>query len=588
MLVYGKPSWTGDPRRKLEAIAALMRAVGDEPPGIARHGALVAAFIEAGEFVQGIADVASGGQGHDRPAASLETSLGTSLETSTNLLMTLAHRVWDSWRTGFDREFAAPDLASLAKMPLPDRITTRWAEGFAFYALYPESYAIAAARSGLGPGTRVIGIRSIGVPLGALVAAALGSQRLLTVRPSGHPFRRRVSCDLTGADGRGGPGPGDFAIVDEGPGLSGSSFGAVIDRLGEQGVAEDRIALFPSHPGAPGAQADERHRTRWPRMRRHGAPFDDVVPAGGGLAGWVADLVGPAEAPPAEISNGGWRRLQGRGADAWPPVNAQQEKRKFLLRAGGRPWLIKFAGLGRPGRTKLDRARALHAAGFTPPVVGYRHGFLIERWLDDARPLDLCTVAPDVVVDQIGRYLGFRARHFASGPGRGASLADLLAMARHNVGEGLGADWARRLDGWTADRLAGLAARSHPVEIDGRMQPWEFLLRRDGRLLKCDALDHHAAHDLVGCQDIAWDIAGARAELPLSGAGQARLLAVVAREAGRPVDRALLAFLTPCYLAFRLGAASMAADAAPDPGEAERLRRAGGRYAAQLRDVLRP
>ena len=40
-------------------------------------------------------------------------------------------------------------MTPLAALKLPDRITTRWAEGFAFYALYPESYAIAAARSGL-------------------------------------------------------------------------------------------------------------------------------------------------------------------------------------------------------------------------------------------------------------------------------------------------------------------------------------------------------------------------------------------------------------------------------------------------------
>ena len=51
-----------------------------------------------------------------------------------------------------------------------------------------------------------------------------------------------------------------------------------------------------------------------------------------------------------------------------------------------------------------------------------------------------------------------------------------------------------------------------PVEIDGRLHAWSYL-RRDGHLLKTDALDHHAGHDLVGCQDIAWDIVGAKIEL---------------------------------------------------------------------------
>jgi hypothetical protein len=39
---------------------------------------------------------------------------------------------------------------------------------------------------------------------------------------------------------------------------------------------------------------------------------------------------------------------------------------------------------------------------------------------------------------------------------------------------------------------------------------------RCGRLLKTDALDHHARHDLVGCQDVPWDIVGVTVELGLS------------------------------------------------------------------------
>ncbi|WP_336488764.1 hypothetical protein [Methylobacterium nigriterrae] len=579
MLVFGKSSRTGDPRDRLEILAELFREMADEPPGIGRHCALVAALIEAGELAQGIADAAFRDRGHDAPSRAQDAATG--------LLMALARSVWDSWRTGFRETPGAPDLAVLAATMLPDRITTRWAEGFAFYALYPESYAVAAARAGLSATTRIVGIRSIGAPLGAMVAAGLGSGDLWTVRPVGRPFRRELSLGDALAAGLIAGDPGGFAVADEGPGLSGSSFGAVLDRLADLGIPENRIALFPSHPGAPGPQAAERHRARWHRLGRHLASFEDVVLAGG-LAAWVADLVGPAEAPLADISGGRWRALQGRSEDAWPPVDAQQEKRKFLVRAGGSAWLLKFAGLGPAGRAKLGRARALNAAGFTPPVAGYRHGFLVERWLEEGRPLDLCFVAPDFLIDRVGRYLGFRARHFASGPDRGASVTDLLAMARHNVGEALGPDWAGALGAWTAPRLAGLADRSHPVEIDGRMQPWEFLVRPDGRLLKCDALDHHVAHDLVGCQDVAWDIVGAVAELPLPEDAQGRLAAIVARGGGRPVDPELLAFLTPCYLAFQLGAASMAADAAHDPAEALRHRRSSARYAQKLRRVLRP
>jgi hypothetical protein len=580
LLVYGKASRTSDPRDRLAALATLLREVAEEPPGIRRHAARVAALIEAGELAQGIADAAFLDHGRDLACPARDAA--------TALLLDLARSVWDSWRTGFRTSPGTPDLTALAATRLPARITTRWAEGFAFYALYPESYAMAATRAALAATTRVVGIRSIGAPLSAMVAAGLGSFDMQTVRPVGHPFRRALALDDTFAAALTAGDPAGFAIVDEGPGLSGSSFGAVMDTLAHLGIAEGRLSLFPSHSGAPGPQATERHRARWQRATRHTVPFEDVMLAGGGLASWVADLVGPAQAPLIEISGGGWRAFQGRSADAWPPVNAQQEKRKFLLRAGGTLWHLKFAGLGPASRAKLDRARALHAAGFTPPVAGYRHGFLVERWIADGRPLDLGAVAPGVLIDWVGRYLGFRARHFASGPERGASLSELLAMARHNVGEALGPDWAERLDAWSEPRLAELAGRACPVEIDGRMQPWEFLVRPDGSLLKCDALDHHAAHNLVGCQDIAWDVIGAVVELSLPEDSRDRLATFVAQEGGNPVDPDLLAFLTPCYLAFQLGAASMAADAAHDDIEGWRQRRSRARYTEHLRLVLRP
>jgi len=104
-------------------------------------------------------------------------------------------------------------------------------EGFALYALYPESYLQAALNSQLTSKTVVIGLRSIGVTLAALVAAALGSGPSFSLRPTGPPFQRRVQVtaelsDLILADPK-----SDFAIVDEGPGLSGSSLGSVVDWL---------------------------------------------------------------------------------------------------------------------------------------------------------------------------------------------------------------------------------------------------------------------------------------------------------------------------------------------------------------------
>jgi hypothetical protein len=150
-------------------------------------------------------------------------------------------------------------------------------------------------------------------------------------------------------------------------------------------------------------------------------------------------------------------------------------------------------------------------------------------------------------------------------------------MARHNARLALGeeAERALRFDPEALQRSI------RPVVTDNRMLPHEWLVAKDGRLVKTDAVDHHAAHDLVGCQDIAWDVAGASVEFGLTDEETRCLAAGVGVEAGRVVDPALLAFYRPCYLAFRIGACTMAAQANGGE-EAVRLNAAADAYAAQL------
>ncbi|GGE37235.1 hypothetical protein GCM10007276_13340 [Agaricicola taiwanensis] len=61
------------------------------------------------------------------------------------------------------------------------------------------------------------------------------------------------------------------------------------------------------------------------------------------------------------------------------------------------------------------------------------------------------------------------------------------------------------------------------------------------------------ADDLVGCQDIAWDIAGAAVELDLSENERAALAERVGRQAKRENSMDLLRVLEPCYVGFQLG-----------------------------------
>src|ERR671921_253291 len=114
----------------------------------------------------------------------------------------------------------------------------------------------------LGRKIQVIGIRSIGTGLAAMVATGLRAPAPVTVRPVGHPFRRELALSPELAAALRAEREARFAVVDEGPGLSGSSFGAVADFLEDQRVTPGRICFFPSHIGDLGPQASPRHRAR--------------------------------------------------------------------------------------------------------------------------------------------------------------------------------------------------------------------------------------------------------------------------------------------------------------------------------------
>lgn len=577
MLVYGDVERVETVGAKQTFIRAALSEAKQLPPGIRRHEALVGAFIATGELVQSLIDAEFQERGFDARSPLHDTGM--------ECLCVLADAIAQSWRN--EAGAASLPLRSFDKLLgfEPSRaIRTKQAEGYAFYALYPESYIEAAKASGLGADTQVIGIRSIGAGLSALVAAAIGAPPPFTVRPVGHPFEREIKVDpaLTAelAAHRGS----SFAVVDEGPGLSGSSFGAAADWLESAGIPREQIHFFPSHAGGLGPQAGGRHRERWNTAPRHLVSMDDLLFRGQPphtLAAWVEDVVGPLEGPLEELSGGAWRDRRYRDEGSWPPANVQQERRKYLARAGGASWLVKFAGLGETGSRKLRQALQLHEAGFTPEVAGLRHGFLIERWQEDAPALDQASFGRDDLVAQAGAYLAFRARHFPAADRHGADLDSLRRMAIYNTGQALGAEAAavleRRLS--SAGALEGEVRR---VCTDGRMHPWEWLVS-GSRLIKTDALDHSAAHDLIGHQDIGWDIAGAAVELDLSHGEVSRLCAIVQQEGGHPVSPDLLAFLIPCYLAFQMSAHAMGADALGEGPEAVRLRQAAVRYGNRLR-----
>ncbi|HEX5775929.1 MAG TPA: hypothetical protein VFX95_04530, partial [Caulobacteraceae bacterium] len=277
MIVYGDRKRKVDPRTLLRRIEAQLTGLEHVFPGIVRHERLVGAFIEAGELAQGLADAEFEARGGDGPSQMQDAAMA--------LVMALARRVAASWVGDFSA--LPPDCSAhidaLTMLPLPAEVTIKTPEGYAFYAVYPEAYLEAAWE--LPDHPLVIGLRSIGTSLAAMVAVGAGSAPPLTLRPTGHPFARELKllAQL--------PDAACCAVVDEGPGLSGSSFGAVADLLDGR-----RITFFPSHDGDLGPEAGEDHRRRWSTSRRLVKSFDEVVAPR--LAAWFSDLAGAGELEP--------------------------------------------------------------------------------------------------------------------------------------------------------------------------------------------------------------------------------------------------------------------------------------------------
>ena len=585
---------------KVERIRSGLSGLGDVRPGIERHAVLADHLLELGELEQALLDAQLEKEGRER-----WTSLSTRLA---KLTVAVAEAFHLSYRhrgapPSFDgvRSKAAPlrealrGLRDLRGVGVPEDFRVTVPAGFADGGLYPETFLEAAGRLRLPVDApwrgelRVLGVRGAGSVLAALVAAAGRAGVTATVRPSGVPpvvnLTGRTAWRLT----EGAGAEALWAVVDEGPDATGASFGAVADWLEDWGIRRESLVFFPAHPGELGPEALDRHRARWAAVRRLTVSFDELFlgPAAvWPLEQWVEDLTGRIDGPAEDVGGGRWREVLLPAGSARPPVHPGRERRKFLVRAGGARWLLKFAGFGRLGREKLERSIALAAAGLGPRVAGLRHGFLVMPWLERARPLPFASFDRRLLIEKVAGYVAFRATRFRAHPEvAGASPAALLENAVAQARSALGAEMAERLHAWR-DRLPDLEAMARPVFTDNRMHAWEWLVTRDGRIVKTDAVDHSTGTDPVGAQDPAWDLAGALVELGLEGGEESHFLGSAARRGVRPIP-SQVSFYKATYLADQMGRYLAAArEPGVDPEESERLRRAGEGYGERLRRAL--
>lgn len=481
----------------------------------------------------------------------------------------------ERWAGKFDAA-----LHDLEALPLPQTVTEGAAEGYAYYSLYPEMYLRATldfVQAQHPDHVVVIGLRNIGAGLSAVVAATLEEQgiavRSYTVRPRGHPFYRELKLTPALAGEWRAQTGSWFAIVDEGPGLSGSSFTSAAQAVANLGVPDSRIVLFPSWQGEAARFVSASARDHWHRYQKYTATFEDVILRPGMLTG---SATGQA---PIDLSGGNWRRTVFSCESDYPAVQPQHETRKYLL-DGEPPTLYKFAGLGRYGREKLRRAEALSNGGMGLRPLGLTHGFLATEFVP-GRPLSKSCVDQGLL-DAIAQYLAYLSRTF---PAReGTSFDTLLEMIHYNVAEALGDAWRDRLK--TLEQMRTSVTDAPPIALDARMLPHEWLDVR-GAYIKTDALDHHDDHFFPGPQNIAWDLAGAFAEFELGASERSYLLAAfrAATREGRDVE-ARMPFYRVAYLAFRLGYVTLAGQSVEEPQERARYQKLAKSYTRQLKQAI--
>lgn len=444
-------------------------------------------------------------------------------------------------------------LAILDATQVPEKLSLSVPEGFAYYALHPLAFAdvldhlpVYSSRAA------VVGIRTIGATLSAVTAAALrkrglGAERI-TVRPVGHPYNRqtRLSSRQIEFVKKETTAGSAFLVVDEGPGLSGSSFLSVAEALVGAGVPRESITLVCSH-------APEFDRLCTENAAERGRKFRWVP---------VPQEVRRPQDAQTWIGAGEWRRYFMPEPASWPASWLNFERLKYLS-SGNETRFYKFLGLGHYGGEVLDRETRVAASGFAVPPQVESEGFASYP-LVEGRPMSAAD-ASESVLARLAAYCALRLHTF---PAESADLAALQQMAEHNLQQ-------LRFD------LPVDLQLERPVLADGRMQPHEWLLTGTGQMLKTDSGSHGDDHFFPGAVDIAWDLAGAIVEWQMSPRTMKTFLEMYRHASGDDAEKRIADYITS-YTVFRCAYCLMAANAMQGTQEGQRLETGAAFYGARL------
>ncbi|MDP4174983.1 MAG: hypothetical protein Q8933_13485 [Bacteroidota bacterium] len=478
---------------------------------------------------------------------------------------------------------------------LPKSITISLPEGYAYYGLYPEMYYESAkefVKKKKPDKAFTIGIRSIGTSLSSVISAALENDNCIvnsiTLRPRGDYFNRTLKVNNELLSEIKSNADSYFLIVDEGPGLSGTSFCSAAEFLSLLGIKDEKIVLFPSWLPDASSFVSELSKRRWPMHEKYCASFES--------SSFGIDKI--KRSFPFQniydISAGKWRELFFENISNSPAVFQNFEQRKYLLtekpvlqvpktllKNDEEVFFLKFSGLGHYGLHLHKRALLLSDAGFSPKTYELSSGFIRFDFIKGI-PLSHEDVSPQLL-KRISEYLSFLKKNFSSVK-PSLSFDEIREMIKINVQKGLGYEWEDYLDNLYSFNSEGF--EKNIVEIDGRMLPYEWIKTKDS-FIKTDSIHHHTDHLLPGRTDIAWDIAGTIVEFHLDSSNAEYLLKEYSRLSGDPLSKERLHFFMIAYLAFRLGYSCFASERLGNSSDGRNFKWLSNYYSSMLKDLLK-
>ncbi len=574
MIVYRNYKQKKDTLHQIDIIEKLIDMA--IPARSDNYDIAISLMIECGELETGITDY----------FCKEKDLINQQIEVCRNISVEVGAVIFSLWSEGMflieHRLNIKKSLSILKQMQIPKEITVNVPEGFVFYGLYPEVYLEAASefiKEKKPEKTMVIGLRSIGTVLSALIAAHLKNDgcvvKTFTLRPRGHPFNRflildeKISTMIKQSTGY------YLLVVDEGPGLSGSSIGGTLSAIKNLNITSDRIVIFPSWLPSGDRFISENARILWNDYKKYIGSFENQWIVNGKLERNLQKKIN------CEISAGMWRSRFIAETSDYPAVHPNHERRKYLLidRSEDKKnyWIAKFVGLGKYGASNVSRAQKLAEMGFTPPIDKFYNGFAVMKFVEGKviKKTDL----DDSLIDFVKNYLLFIQKKM--GASLQVSYDQMLEMIYINVKEGLGEKWCKCLEKFTPETSS--LYEEAAVAIDGHMMPHDFLKTSNG-IVKVDHIEHHSDQFFHGVQNICWDIAGFFVEFELDSRKREHFL-----EHFTSIDSFVLKrqrFFDIAYLAFRLGYVSLAADSLrgeQDAGGFEKLKK---KYCTMLKNEL--